>query len=183
MYSTTIANIIGLLTLSATIGCGTGTDALKSDAQTPPVTGRADIESWLTAGSYKSWKCEQAVHALRSPSPHGMNRICSNTLTSAAGSGEYPVGAAGVKELYDDAGKNIVGYAVYLHTKAGTGGDSWYWYERVPANSQAPHDANGVVADGDGSAGPALSICVGCHKLSGSGAGYSGHDFVFTQVK
>lgn len=174
-----VARTMSLLALSATLGCG----SMQDEAQTPPVTGRADIENWLTAASYKSWHCEPAPHAARSPSPHGINRICSNTVLSGAGSGEYPVGAAGVKELYDTGGTKIVGYAVYLHTKAGTTGDTWYWYERVPTDSAAPHDANGVVADGNGGSGTALTICVGCHSATGSDAGHSGHDFVYTQVK
>ena len=78
---------------------------------------------------------------------------------------------------------NIVGYALYVHVKAGKTGDTWYWYEKVPLTSMAPHDANGVVADGTGGSGTAMSICVGCHSATGSDAGHSGHDFVYTQVK
>ena len=58
--------------------------------------------------------------------------------------------------------------------------------ERVPASSTAPHDANGVVADGKGGSGPAMSICVGCHAAAGSDAPHSpspgGHDQVYTPV-
>jgi len=163
------------------IACG-GPGPAGND-QTPPSTGRQAIEDWLTKGSYKKWKCETAAHASRSPSPHGMNRICSNDLLSAASTGEYPVDASGVKELFDATGANIVGYAVYRHVKAGKTGDTWYWYERVPLDSRAPHDANGVVADATGETGPANTICVGCHQAAGSDAGHSGHDFVYTQVK
>jgi len=46
-------------------------------------------------------------------------------------------------------------------------GKNWYWYERVPLDSPAPHDAKGVVADGVGTSGPALDICVGCHTAAG----------------
>lgn len=159
--------------------CGGG----SSNPQEPPTTGMADVEAWLSQGSYKSWACEPAAHAARSPSPHGMNRICSNTLLSAAGSGEYPVDSAAVKELYDNVGQSIVGYALYRHTVAGTTGSAWYFYERVPQSSDVPHDANGVVADGIGSSGPAQTICVSCHQAAGSDAAHSGHDFVYTQVK
>lgn len=62
--------------------------------------------------------------------------ICSNTVLSGAGSGEYPVGAAGVKELYDTGGTKIVGYGVYLHTKAGITGDTWYWTSVVPLTAR-----------------------------------------------
>ena len=112
--------------------------------------------------------------------------ICSNNLASGAPTspaGEYPVGSAAVKELYDSAGTTLNGYAVYLHTKAGKTGDTWYWYEQVPAASTAPHEMDGTVADGLGDKGPAMAICVGCHTGAGSDAMHSGHDFVYTQVK
>lgn len=174
-------SVLSALSIAVLSACG-GNPAM--DPQLPPTTGRADIEAWLTAGHYMSWRCEPAAHAQRSPSPHGQNRICSNTtMSSFTGTGEYPVGAAAVKELFDDTGKTIVGYAVEVHTTAGNTGDAWYWYERVPASSPAPHDANGVVADGKGSSGPAQTICVGCHQAAGSDAGHSGHNFVYTQVK
>jgi hypothetical protein len=169
------------LALSSVIGCGTA--GVVMDPQTPPTSGRVDIEAWLSAGLYKTWKSEAAVHASRSPSPHGQNRIFSNTLLSTAGAGEYPVGAASVKELYNDAGTQLNGYAVFLHTKAGKTGDTWYFYERVPLDHPAPHDTYGVVADGAGGSGPANTICVGCHQAAGSDAAHSGHDFVYTQVK
>lgn len=66
---------------------------------------------------------------------------------------------------------------------AGAAGDTWYWYERVPLNSPAPHDGKGVVADGTGGSGPAKDIFVGCHQGARSDAQHSGHDFVYTQVK
>jgi hypothetical protein len=162
---------------------GTTDAGTQADPQNPPTTGRLDVEAWLATGAYKTWHCEASPHANRSPSPHGMNRICSNTLSSAHGAGEYPVNAANVKELWDAAASKIVGYAVERHTRAGTTGDSWYWYERVPADSAAPHDTNGVVADGFGGSGTALSICVGCHMAAGSDAAHFGHDFVYTQVQ
>jgi hypothetical protein len=155
------------------------------EAQSPPTTGGDDVEAWLAEGHYKQWACEPEKHAARSPSPHGVNRICSNDLLSGHGAGEYPVGAAAVKELYADEGDDIVGIAVYRHVTAGTTGDTWYWYERVPLDSPAPHDADGVVADGlGGTAGsPEETICVGCHMAAGSDAMHSGHDFVYTQVQ
>lgn len=165
-----------LLAVLALAACGTVD-------QNPP-EGAAAVESWLKGGAYLQWHCESAPHMARSPSPHGYNRICSNDLLSQAGAGEYPVGAAAVKELYDDGGKNIVGYAVERHRTAGKTGDTWYWYERVPLTSAAPHDSvTGVVADATGVSGPAKDICVGCHQAAGSDAGHSGHDFVYTQVR
>ena len=152
-----------------------------ADAQAPPM-GRVALEAWIAEGHYLDWHCEAAAHPPVSPSPHANNRICSNDLLSAHTTGEYPVGAASVKELFADDATTIVGYAVALHTRAGTDGGSWYWYERVPLDHPAPHDANGVVADATGEAGPALEICVSCHGAAGIDADHPGHDFVYTQV-
>jgi PPE-repeat protein len=166
-----------------------GSGGTAGSSQTPP-TGRVDVETWLAQGIYKQWHCEDAVHAARSPSPHGFNRICSNDLiaSNVSGSGEWPEGSAAVKELYASASDTTpVGYAVYLKQAAtSAAGANWYWYERVPLTSPAPHDANGVVADGMGDSGPAQTICVGCHAAAGSDAAHTpstgGRDEVYTPV-
>ena len=131
--------------------------------QTPP-PGQTELEAWLAEGHYKKWACESAAHAPRPPSGHSSNRICSNERLSTA-AGAYPIGSASVKELY--SGKEINGYAVILKTTAGTGGSTWYWYERVGSTA---------VADGQGDSGKAKSICVSCHSQAPN-------DQVFTQVK
>jgi hypothetical protein len=168
----------------ALVACGGDDEKAggEGDDQTPPI-GHEAMTEWLAGGDYLGWACEPDAHDARSPSPHGPNRICSNDALSSHTTGEYPVGSAAVKELYDATATDIVGYAVYLHTDAGTDGADWYWYEVVPADSAAPHDADGVVADGQGDSGPALDICVSCHAAAGSDAGHSGHDFVYTQVE
>ncbi len=176
-------------------GCGTSNDKTQEaggpgTTELPPMGGVA-VEAWLAAGSYKQWTCEPAVHPARSPSPHGFNRICSNGVVAgnASGNGVWPRGASAVKELYADATATTpVGYAVYTKTAADSaGGANWYWYERVPLDSEAPHDANGVVADGNGGAGPAKAICVGCHVGAGSDAAHTptpgGRDLVYTPVR
>jgi hypothetical protein len=180
--------------LAWVVACG-GDDDMAGDepavtvAQTPP-QGAALVEAWLAKGDYKSWHCETAQHEFRSPSPHGFNRICSNDLINknATGTGVWPKGAAAVKELYASAtAATPVGYAVYLKTADDSGaGANWYWYERVPLDSAAPHDAAGVVADGMGSAGAAKAICVGCHIAAGSDTSHTpsmhGRDQVYTPV-
>lgn len=182
---------LGILFSALLAACGMDANSNhNSDAQTPPTSGRVDVESWLAAASYKTWTCEPAVHAARAPSPHGFNRICSNDLIANAttASTPWPKGAAAVKELYDSAtAQTPIGYAVYLKTAADSAsGAAWYWYERVPATSEAPHDANGVVADGTGGAGPAKAICVGCHMGAGMDAMHTpspgGRDQVYTPV-
>jgi hypothetical protein len=166
--------------------CG-GSDG---DDQTPP-QGRQAVEAWLGDGAYKSWAAEPAVHASREPSPHGFNRIFSNDkiANAATDTGVWPAGAAAVKELYASATATTpIGIAVYVKLEADSaGGANWYWYERVPLDSEAPHDNNGVVADGRGTSGPAKEICVGCHAAAGTDAAHTptpgGRDLVYTPVR
>lgn len=115
-----------------------------------PLGSAAEIDAWLASGAYRAWTCEAAPHERRSGSGHSRNRICANpTLSQDLGSGPYPVGSIAVKELYDAAGA-IDGYSLYAKIKAGAGGDTWFWYERIGTS---------VVARGEGA-----SICVGCHS-------------------
>jgi hypothetical protein len=145
--------------------------------------GAAAVEAWLAKGEYEDWQCESEIHEARSPSPHGFNRICSNDLIAsrATGRGDWPAGAAAVKELYASAdAKEPVGYAFYVKTEADSaGGDNWYWYERLPQD--------GVVADGMGDKGSAKKICVGCHVAAGSDPAHTpskgGRDQVYTPVE
>ncbi|MDQ3367475.1 MAG: hypothetical protein M3680_18805 [Myxococcota bacterium] len=131
-----------------------------ADVQVPP-RGHADVFAWLEAGHYLAWSCEPEPHPRRPGSGHGPNRICSNTaLQTAGGDGPYPVGAAAVKEIFDDAGQ-LRQYAVYRKMTAGTGGDSWYWYEGF---------GDDVVANAEGD-----DTCTGCH-------GRAPRDFVYTVV-
>lgn len=145
-------------------------------AQTPPMGTDAEISAWITAGHYKSWKCEPAPHAARSPSPHGFNRICNNTALTSTATGTYPVGAASVKELLvSDGGTEITGYAIGLKIVAGAStGASWYWYEKNEGT---------LIANGKGDkSGTESTVCTGCHTGAGSDAMHSGRDFVYTQV-
>jgi hypothetical protein len=174
-----------------------GAVTMAGTSQVPP-TGGTNVEAWLAKGYYKQWSCEPAVHASRSPSVHNFNRICSNDAiaSNASGTGDWPVGAAAVKELYQEQTDTTpVGYAVYSKMDADAAdsatadGADWYWYERVPLTglqSGAPHDSSGVVADGPGTSGPALTICVSCHGAAGSDSAHTpspgGRDFVYTPV-
>jgi hypothetical protein len=162
-------------TTSAAASSGAG-----GDAQTPP-RGEAEVEAWLAAGSYTSWRCESDVHAARSPSPHGFNRVCSNDLiaSNASGDAPWPAGAAAVKELHGSADSTEpTGYAVYLKLAEDSAeGAGWYWYERIGTS---------VVADGTGDAGSARSICVGCHSGAGSDTAHTpspgARDHVYTPI-
>ena len=160
-------------------GCGDSPGAAPADRgaaapdekQLPP-TGEAALDAWLARGLHRAWHCEPAMHAARAPSPHGMNRICSNDLLSGwSGAGPFPVFAASVKELGDESGA-LRGYAVSRHAAAGAGGETWYWFEK---------DRGALFADGLGDAGAPRAICVSCHQ--GAGPPRTGHDFVYTQVR
>lgn len=134
----------------------------RLDAPQLPPRGAADLDAWLAAGYYKDWHCEPTPHAARAPSPHGTNRICSNdAIATATGTGAYPVGAAAVKELYDEAGASVAKRAVYRKLADGTDGSNWYWFEGDRATAAV--DGAGVAA------------CVGCHA-------HAERDFVFTAV-
>jgi len=139
------------------------------------------MKAWLAIGDYKKWHCEAAAHASKTPSPHSFNRICSNTLLAGAGTtGDFPVGTAGVKELWDKVGGTIVGYAVYVKTVADSAaGANWYWYEDNPT---IPAPVGPIVADGFGTSGQAKTICVDCHSHADSTFAATARDFVFTQV-
>lgn len=149
---------------SAVIDSAASTDIPGTDQVTPQGSD-ATMDAWFKKGDYKAWKCEPAVHDQTGSSPHGKVRVCSNTLLSGStGSGEYPVGAATVKELYDSAGTTILGYASGLKIAAGTGPETWYWFDR-PSTS--------VAFNGKGSVG---NFCVACHSKAP-------RDHIFIQVK
>jgi hypothetical protein len=151
----------------ATTACSAGdTDCVaglpcQGDAQTPATGKIADIDAWLARGDYKQWSCESAPHAARGSSAHDKNRICSNDKLKNSTTGNFPIGAANVKELYD--GDRVAGYAVMVKVTTNSDGASWYYYEKLPSGS--------VPANG-----PDDGSCTGCH----SGAP---RDYVFTQVK
>jgi hypothetical protein len=99
------------------------------DPELPP-RGEADLEPWIRTGHYLAWACEPVPVDVRPGSPHRpQTRTCSNQLARTPGTGELPVGAATVKEMYDDAGR-IMGYGVSRKVEAG-GAEGWYWYERL----------------------------------------------------
>lgn len=157
-----------IVVLVLLVGCASDDSVAQPDASTPvpqgdpqlPPQGHVAIKAWLAAGHYKAWACEDAPHPARPPGAHGTNRICSNAVLSASASGSYPVGAASVKELFQNG--NVTGYAVGLKITEGNAAGSWYWYEAY---------GDGVIADGTNK-----GICVNCH----AGAP---RDYVFTHVQ
>lgn len=142
-------------------------DAALDPSQTPPTSGRAALEAWLSEGHYLAWHCETAEHAARPPGAHGATRICSNDLLHDATGATFPAGAASVKELYDSVGGSLIGYAVAVKEDAeSAGGTGWYWYERSRTS---------VYADG-----PGVAICTGCHGTADTSFAPTSRDYVFT---
>ena len=157
-----------LLMLALVVGCTNDDPVAEKDAAPPgtqgdpelPPQGHAPIKAWLAEGHYKDWACEDTPHPARPPGAHGTNRICSNAALSASTTGAYPVGAASVKELWQNGA--ITGFAVGLKIAEGNAAGSWYWYEAF---------GDSVVADGANK-----GICVNCH----AGAP---RDYVFTHIR
>ncbi len=149
------------LALALVAGC---TDEPRSlgdvtdDPELPP-RGEADLEPWLAAGFYLAWRCEPGPVEVRLGSPHRpATRTCSNALVIGAPAGEFPIGAASVKEMFDADGR-IMGLGVSRKLALGAGSSGWYWYERLGDRSP---NADGV---DQGS-------CPACHTAAG-------RDFVY----
>lgn len=129
--------------------------------QTPATASIAEIDAWLARGYYKQWRCQATPMNKRSPSAHtAKTRTCNNTvLLASAGPGEFPIGAASVKELYDGDGR-LEGYAVSLRVRTGAGGENWFWFERNGSGD------GGVPAFGLGDQNNPRNVCVGCHAAA-----------------
>ncbi len=121
-----------------------------TDPELPP-RGEGDIDGWIDDGHYLSWRCEPQPVDVRFGSPHRpQTRTCNNALIAGSGTtGELPVGAASVKEMYDDAGQ-IIGYGVSRKVIVG-GANGWYWYEKIRGKVKADD------------MGPPAGSCSGCH--------------------
>lgn len=168
---------------------GMGTHPLAKGTTQTPAMGAAEMTTWLAGGAYLKWHCEPEVHEARFPSPHGYNRICSNDVVAAAagGTGDWPVGAAAVKELHLGLMDEPAGYSVYLKTDADSaGGANWYWYELYPTKTGDSGFRTALAADGLGNGGAARDVCVACHVAAGSDAKHTpspgGRDQVYTPV-
>lgn len=122
-------------------------------------TSEAALMPWLESGAYQSWLAESGVHASAGPHFGGVRTYVDDCLAASldAAATEHPLGSATIKELYG-TGEEILGWSVMVKVASGSGGDTWYWFERYQ---------NTVYADEVGA-----GLCTGCH-----GAGV---DFVLT---
>jgi hypothetical protein len=155
------------LALMFSLGCASAGDstcaaglACTGDAQTPATGALANIDAWLVKEEFARWKCEPKATGASRDDAHGANRVCSNNLMSASANGDFPVGAANVKELFDSNGVRK-GFAFAVKVKAGRAEDTWYWYEKIGSR---------IVANGVSD-----STCTGCHSKSP-------RDYVYVRV-
>ena len=143
-------------------------------ADTPTVASAVPTETaalfkFLTEGGYKNFAAkESGAHASRGPhAKFGWPvRVFLDSKMEAslkAGNASHPVGASIVKEMYEENGDRLMGWAVMVKTGADSaGGKGWFWYETTNTR-----DAAKIVAGGNGVPG-----CFGCHS--------AGSDFVLT---
>ena len=128
-------------------------------------TNKDDLFAFLKAGKYKSWTHESKMR--ETDAPHGtyviayLNSILDASLK--AGNTDHPVGAAAVKEMYDE-NRQPMGYAVSVKAKADSdGGRGWYWYETMSATNPDAIPVRGTrTGEGFGA-----GICIGCHGRFG----------------
>ena len=129
--------------------------AVKS-TQIPPAQKRK-LMRWLAAGTYlNSFIPEPTIHP--STGPHGGNvRTFYNPILAedlAAGKSRFRKGASMVKELYRNGMSDVVGYAVMIKTRKGSGnnGEGWVFYESYGRGNSAAFYGRGI------------SVCASCHR-------------------
>ena len=118
-----------------------------------------ELSQFLHAGSYRSFPGEPAVHPSTGPHGGGVRTYLNPSLQASlvGGSAQHPVGAAAVKELYDDDA--LIGWAVLVKVQEdGPEDQRYYWFEELN---------NKVVISGRDK-----SVCTNCHS--------GGVDFVLT---
>lgn len=120
-----------------------------------------EMNDWLHTKAYVGWAKESQPHASTGPHASSVLTYMNATLEQSLASGatEHPVGSASVKEFLGPNG--VKGWAAFVKTQAGDGGDAWYWYETFNTTP----GSHGIEGQGK-------SLCVNCHL--------SGKDFVLT---
>lgn len=155
-----IALIALLSGLVFNLSCG-GSSGGSSDSGTT-VTSEVDITAAIATGDYTSWFGHESVQGPQGNSPHSqMKTFLNDTLKASvdAQNTEHPVGSISIKELYNNDGSEITGYAYSEKVAAGTDADTWLWYEDLNlSNPEASYYGVGI------------STCRGCHS--------SGTDYV-----
>ncbi len=114
---------------------------------------------------------ESALHPSRGPhanfgSPVRVFMSDNVAASLEAGNDFHPVGSSIVKEMYEDDGETLQGWAVMVKTQSDSdGGNGWFWYEVTSTTDPT--------ALGGGEAGNGIPLCTSCHG--------SGSDYVLTK--
>lgn len=145
-------------------GCGSDTGAdpgataipVGNDGRSIAAT-KDGITAYVQAGEYRAWESEPAIRdAVRAHG--GRARSYFNSKYAQARRGNtypMPLGAMSIKELY--SGTTVYGYAIGVKTQAGSGAQTWTWYETTGLPDVKYF-------------GVANPTCEGCHAADG------GHD-------
>jgi hypothetical protein len=126
-------------------------DVAPATAATPASPSLADLAAFLEAGKYKEapWIAETPAARERgsTTSPHEKVRVFMNPELVASlrggrdgfkdpvtGQNHLPhdLGSMAVKELYDEAGTNVLGVAAMLKTEVGISLNSWVYFCHGP---------------------------------------------------
>lgn len=121
------------------------------------------MAAWMRGGYYRRWESSQGV----APSPQGPSRVyLSGALARSleAGARRHPVGAIGVREIYEEDFMTLKAVNVLVKMDEGDApdGTSWLWVELVdlgPGGEPSVEE-------------PGAARCVACHAASG------GADFI-----
>lgn len=136
------------------------------DLAVRPPTDPTTWGAWLDTGNYLAWHCEDEPHPAREPSPHGMNRICQNSIVTQAlsGNGNYPVDSSMVKEQYNGSGE-IFAVEISLRETDAEGNDAWRFWRGTGEQFDT------ITNNRTGS-----NFCSDCHTDAD-------RDFIFTNVE
>ena len=135
-------------------------DTTETETKIPATIGEIEDTSkegilvFLKSKDYQDWRGDSAF---RTSEEHGKIKIFFNAKLEKSledDKGEHPVGSLSVKEIYK--GSVLDGYAIMGKHKAGSGKDTWFFYE---VKGGAP-DFDEVTAYDIG----APSDCADCHK-------------------
>jgi hypothetical protein len=143
--------------LALLIGCGDSgpaSDCSNITAEDVPSESAA-LFAYLDCAGYEGLASESSVHPSTSAHSSMARVFINDTLEQslASGAAEHPVGAASVKEIYQGNGTTLRGWAAMVKVEAGSGGDTWFWYENYDT---ASNDSPVAASRGAG-------ICVPCH--------------------
>ena len=144
------------------IACGPSVDAPSSSAikvgddGAEIDTSAAGISAFVASKAYKTWAAEANVHTATKTRPHGHVRVFFNQTSTVAlkqNQSSLPVGTMVVKELYQNDGATLSGYAAMVKSSE----KGWTWWEAFLPNLDKPA-AYGIDLPG----------CKGCHSGPGN---------------